>query len=63
MIVGPVAGVGFFVVFRRFHVGEFILSNFFSSSVFSCLFVELHISFFVLEGKGVRGKGGWRRVG
>lgn len=23
MVVGPVAGVGFFVVFRRFHVGEF----------------------------------------
>lgn len=22
MIVGPVAGVGFFVVFRRFHVGK-----------------------------------------
>lgn len=63
MIVGPVAGVGFFVVFRRFHVGEFFLFNFFSSSAFACLFVESHISFLVLEGKGVRGGGGWRRVG
>lgn len=28
MIVGPVAGLAFFVVFRRFHVGEFELPAF-----------------------------------
>lgn len=32
IVVGPVAGVGFFVVFRRFHVGEF----FFSGIVLDC---------------------------
>ena len=39
MVLGPVAGLGFFVVFRRFHVGEF-----------SCLFVCLNDAFFL--GKG-----------
>lgn len=44
MVVGPVAGVGFFVVFRRFHVGEF-----------SCLFVCLNDASFFGKKGGVVG--------
>lgn len=50
MIVGPVAGLAFFVVFRRFHVGElgvFILFYFFVC--WNCL-----SSFFVLLERGGR---------
>ena len=49
IVVGPVAGVGFFVVFRRFHVGEFF---FFFDIVLDCfiqimcLFLVSSVSFF-----------------
>lgn len=57
MLVGPVAALAFFVIFRRFHVGElFFFCCFFWGGVclFVCLFVWFRVSVFVPERKGVR---------
>ncbi len=47
LIVGPVAGLAFFVVFRRFHVGEFLLFFFIFSGV--CWIAYLFFFFFLVH--------------
>lgn len=44
MIVGPVAGLAFFVVFRRFHVGEWSLC--FQLYIYIYIFIFLVVFFF-----------------